>query len=60
MKILRIILVIGGLALLVYGILLSVLPQYRTITPEIENQRIGIFGLALLALLAGFFMRRRR
>ncbi len=60
MKILRFILVAGGILLVLYGILISVLPQYRTIDQDEINQIIGIFGIGLLAILAGIFMRRRR
>ncbi|AVI50038.1 hypothetical protein C5O00_02190 [Pukyongia salina] len=60
MKILRFVLVAGGIVLLVYGVMISLLPQYRSLDEADTNQTIGIFGLALLAIVAGIFMKRRR
>jgi LPXTG-motif cell wall-anchored protein len=60
MKILRFILVAGGILLVAYGTLLFVLPQYRTFDQGDSNQTIGIFGIGILAILAGAFMKRRR
>lgn len=59
MKILRFVLVAGGIILLVYGAMVSLLPQYGSIDQADTNQTIGIFGMAVLAIIAGIFMKRR-
>jgi len=60
MKILRFVLVAGGIILLVYGAMVSLLPQYGSMDQADTNQTIGIFGMAVLAIIAGIFMKRRR
>ncbi|KAA3622760.1 MAG: hypothetical protein DWP94_07600 [Flavobacterium sp.] len=60
MKILRFVLVAGGILLFVYGAMLLLLPQYRSLDQADSNQTIGIFGIGILAILAGAFMKRRR
>ena len=59
MKILRFVLVAGGIILLVYGAMVSLLPQYGSMDQADTNQTIGIFGMAVLAIIAGIFMKRR-
>ena len=66
MKILRLILIITGLALLIggfYSVFISEGPLQignTTIVDESGNQSFGMIGLGLIAIIAGFFMRRRR
>ena len=66
MKILRLILIVTGLALL-FGGLYSVFISEGPLTigdtilvDETGNQSFGMIGLGLIAILAGLFMRRRR
>jgi uncharacterized membrane protein len=64
MKILRIVLVIGGLVLIGYG-LYSAFFIETSETMEwggarFNNQVLGMIGVGTLAALAGFFMTRRR
>lgn len=66
MKILRLILILAGLALLLggfYSVFISEGPLMigdTIIVDETGNQSFAIIGLGLIAILAGMFMRRRR
>ncbi|NNF31632.1 MAG: LPXTG cell wall anchor domain-containing protein [Flavobacteriaceae bacterium] len=64
MKILRFVLVFGGIALIGYG-LYSLIgasnPEtINGVEGTISQQVLGMLGIGILAILAGVFMRRRR
>ena len=64
MKILRFVLVVGGIALIGYSIY-STFDVSKTESMvwtggKISNQLIGMLGIGILAILAGAFMKRRR
>ena len=64
MKILRFILVLGGLALIGYGLYSAFFVETtETISwggARMSSQVLGMIGLGILAVIAGLFMRRRR
>ena len=64
MKILRFVLVFGGIALIGYA-LYSLIGVSGSETMDgtegwISDQVLGMFGIGILAIMAGVFMRRRR
>lgn len=64
MKILRIVLILGGLSLVGYGLYTAFFSEtaeaLNSNSGGMNNQLIGMIGVGLLAAVAGFFMRRRR
>lgn len=64
MKILRFVLVFGGIALIGYALysVIGVSNSETRIATEgwISEQVLGMFGIGILAILAGVFMGRRR
>ena len=64
MKILRIVLVVGGLALVGYGLysafFIETTESIEWGGAHLNNQVLGMVGVGLLATIAGLFMRRRR
>lgn len=68
MKILRIVLILAGLATLVLGVYSRFIIEGPLVfngepwfsQEGYENQAMGMIGLGILAILAGLFMRRRR
>ncbi len=64
MKILRIVLILGGLSLIGYGLYIAFFVESSETMKwsgvRLDNQLIGMIGVGLLAAVAGFFMRRRR
>lgn len=68
MKILRIVLLLAGVALIGYGIYNIFMPQEVVEIGSIEiveiedssNQTFGMIGIGILALIAGFLIQNRR
>ncbi|MCW5521031.1 hypothetical protein J1N09_14370 [Aureitalea sp. L0-47] len=64
MKILRIVLVVGGLALIGYGFYSGFFAETSEVMESgssgLNNQVAGMIGVGLLASVAGLFMGRRR
>ena len=60
MKILKIILILTGVALIGLGLYNVFVPQEISGTDGIYNQIIGMIGLGVVALLAGAFLGTRR
>ncbi|MDX1462370.1 MAG: hypothetical protein R3359_04890 [Marinirhabdus sp.] len=67
MKILKLVLVITGLVLIIFGLynafvpkeILDVGPLEVSANEGLSNQTLAMIGLGVLALLAGAFMRKR-
>lgn len=68
MKILKIVLMLVGIALIVFGLynafvpqeVLSVGPVEANATEESSNQTFGMIGIGVFALLAGVLIKNRR
>ena len=68
MKILKLVLVIVGVTLIVYGLYNAFMPQEVLSIGSLEisaeegltNQTLGMIGLGVLALLAAVFAKKRR
>ncbi len=68
MKILRIVLLIVGVVLIIFGLYNAFVPQQVLDIGPLEvnakqglsNQTLGMIGLGVLALLAGVFLKNRR
>lgn len=58
MKILRGILLVGGVALIGVGFVNLFIPKYATITNDSSSQVVGIIGLGVLAILASVFCQK--
>ena len=67
MKILKLVLIIVGVALIGFGLYNAFVPQEVVSVGSLEvsskegltNQLLGMIGLGVLALIAGAFMRKR-
>jgi hypothetical protein len=68
MKILKIVLLVGGVALITYGLYIAFVPQEVIETsplvisekPGLNNQILGMIGLGFLAFIASIFIKNRR
>ena len=66
MKILKIVLMLAGAALIVYGIYNVFVPQEVVVPLEanagerLSNQAMGMIGIGVFALLAGALIKNRR
>ncbi|MBT0607399.1 hypothetical protein [Aequorivita echinoideorum] len=68
MKILKIVLLIAGVALIIFGLYNAFVPQAVIDVGPIEvnaregitNQTLGMIGIGVLALLAGILVKNRR
>ncbi|WP_347373119.1 hypothetical protein [Aequorivita sp. Q41] len=65
MKILKVVLLIVGIALIVYGFYSAFMPQkipneeVFVVVEGLTNQTLGMIGIGILALIAGVLLKNR-